>query len=99
MSVARDFGIHLGLEVRMDATAGISIGSRRGLGRVKHLDTNFLWIQEVLADKRASVDKIHGKLNPSDILTKPATGTNLRHLCEKIGFEFLTGKSSLAFGV
>ena len=83
----------------MDATAGISIGSRRGLGRVKHLDTIFLWIQEVLADKRASVDKIHGKLNPSDILTKPVTGTDLRHFCEKVGFEFLTGKSSLAFGV
>ena len=31
----------------MDATAGIAIGSRRGLGRVKHIDTVFLWAQHV----------------------------------------------------
>ncbi len=36
----------------MDATAGISIGSRRGLGKVKHLDTQHLWIQEVYNKKR-----------------------------------------------
>ena len=83
----------------MDATAGISIGSRRGLGRIKHLDTIFLWIQEVIADKRSSLGKIHGKLNPSDILTKPVTGQELRCFREKIGFEFLDGKSSLAFDV
>eukprot|EP00971_Amphidinium_carterae_P106673 2113176-Amphidinium_carterae.1 len=34
------------LHINMDATAGISIGSRRRLGRVKHIDTVFLWCQE-----------------------------------------------------
>ncbi len=32
----------------MDATAGLAIGSRNGLGRVKHIDTVFLWAQEVV---------------------------------------------------
>ena len=99
VSLARDFGVHLELHIKMDATAGISIGSRRGLGRIKHLDTIFLWIQEVIAENRASVGKIHGKFNPSDILTKPVSGQELRYFCEKIGFEFLEGKSSLAFNV
>ena len=31
--------------VWMDATAGIAIGSRRGLVRVMHIDTVFLWVQ------------------------------------------------------
>ena len=99
VSLARDFGVHLDLQVKMDATAGISIGSRRGLGRVKHLDTIFLWIKEVIAEKRASLRKIHGQLNPLDILTKPVNGQELQYFCEKIGFEFLDGKSSLAFDV
>ena len=30
--------------VWMDATAGIAVGSRRGLGRVKHIDTVFFWV-------------------------------------------------------
>ena len=29
----------------MDATAGFAIGSRRGLGRVRHIDTVFIWVQ------------------------------------------------------
>ena len=31
----------------MDATAGIAIGSRRGLGRVKHIETVFLLVRAI----------------------------------------------------
>ena len=31
----------------MDATAGIAIGSRRRLGRVKHIETVFLLVQAI----------------------------------------------------
>ena len=31
----------------MDATAGIAMASRRGLGRVKHVDTVLLSVQQV----------------------------------------------------
>ena len=48
VSLAKDFGVLLQLHIWMDATAGSAIGSRRGLGRVKHIDTIFLWVQEVM---------------------------------------------------
>ncbi len=48
LSLAKDWGIRFGAQVWMDATAGIAIGSRRGLGRVKHIDTVFLWCQQVM---------------------------------------------------
>ena len=39
----------------MDATAGIAIGSLRGLGRVKHIDTVFLWVQAMVTEGKISL--------------------------------------------
>ena len=39
VAIARDWGMQLKAHLIMDATAGIAIGSRRGLGRVRHIDT------------------------------------------------------------
>ena len=52
-----DWGISLKGHIWMDATAGIAIGSRRGLGKVKHIDTVFLWVQEVVGQGRVSLGK------------------------------------------
>ena len=51
----------------MDATAGTAIGSRRGLGRVKHIDTVFLWVQTMVTRGKISLGK---KPTKDDILTK-----------------------------
>ena len=40
-----DWDIGVDVQLWMDTTAGIAIGSRRGLGRVKHIDTVFLWVR------------------------------------------------------
>ena len=39
----------------MDATAGIAIGSRKGIGRVKHIDTVFLWVQAMVTEGKISL--------------------------------------------
>ncbi len=38
-SALMDWGWHLRIQILMNASAGIAIGSRRGLGRTKHIDT------------------------------------------------------------
>ena len=40
-SVPGDMGIPAGCKIHMDATAGISLGSRRGLGKAKRISTIF----------------------------------------------------------
>ena len=52
-SMCLDFGMLVGIESLLDATAGIAIGSRRGLGKVKHIDTVFLWVQELVTEGKA----------------------------------------------
>ena len=45
-TIARDLGIELNLTVLTDATAAIGICRRRGLGKVRHLATADLWMQD-----------------------------------------------------
>ena len=81
----------------MDATAGAAIGSRRGLGRVKHIDTCFLWVQDLITAGKIKVRKVHTTENFSDILTKAVPGVFLRALCERMGFVFMGERSKLAY--
>ena len=57
-------------EIHMDAEAATGMMSRRGLGRTKHLDIRFLWVQEKVAEKDLLIRKVSGATNPADVLTK-----------------------------
>ena len=54
----------------MDATAGIAIGSRRGLRQVKHIDTAFLWVKAMVTEGNISLGKKPTKEMLADFSTK-----------------------------
>ena len=56
--------------VRVDATASKAIVSRRGVGRVRHLHTQVLWVQEAVARRELTIVKVPGVENPVDMATK-----------------------------
>ena len=45
-SMLADFGMGADLVVRTDSSSGLAVGSRRGLGRLRHVQTRFLWVQQ-----------------------------------------------------
>ena len=69
-ALAQDLGITLGLEILTDATAAIGICRRRGLGKIRHLHTADLWVQDRLRRGDFKVSKVLGADNPADLLTK-----------------------------
>ena len=69
-SVAHDLGIGLSIRLRSDATAALGIARRLGIGKIRHLDTSLLWIQQKIKDGDLKADKILGADNPADCLTK-----------------------------
>ena len=73
-SVGRDLGISLSLRVRSDATAALGISRRLGIGKIRHLDTSLLWIQQKIRYKDLSVDKVLGADNPAE----PSTSAERR---------------------
>ena len=54
-SSLQDFGLALPLEIHSDATAAIGMCRREGLGRVRHLSTSDLWIQQLVRHKRVQL--------------------------------------------
>jgi hypothetical protein len=65
-----DLAVHLRPAVLVDATASKGIASRRGVGRVRHLHTQVLWVQAAVAEKRLVILRVKGTENPADLGTK-----------------------------
>ena len=69
-SMAKDFGLSLEPCLQVDASAAIGITQRKGLGKVRHLDTQALWIQDAVRQRRVRLEKVLGTENPADLMTK-----------------------------
>ena len=81
-SMLSDVNISASIEVRADASAAIGIASRRGLGRVRHIEVAQLWIQEKVANGMLKLVKVPGQSNLADALTKHVTADILAYHCE-----------------
>ena len=69
----------------------LSRGKDSGLGKLRHIDTSFLYIQQINVDKVLRFDKTSGDSNPSDICTKGLAGPKIRKFIERMSMEFMTG--------
>ncbi len=54
-SVARGLGIELKLGLYTDSAATKGMMLRRGLGKMRHLEVGFLWLQEAVVAKERYV--------------------------------------------
>ena len=84
-SLARDLDSELQIIMHSDASAGRSMAFRKGLGRVRHLETKYLWIQDLIKDGRVQLRKVKGIANPADIGTKHLTFKEMNGLMIGIG--------------
>ena len=81
IAYAQDLGTSLVGEVNTDSSAALGITRRQGIGKVRHLRTQWLWIQEVHVTGRLGYRKVLGTKNPADIITKHVPAELLqRHL-------------------
>ena len=84
-SFFRDLGVEVEITMHSDASAARAAASRRGLGKVRHLQTRFLWLQDAVASKSVSLRVIPGSENPADCLTKALTRATLHKHCIAVG--------------
>ena len=70
ISMAADFGECLSGTVYSDSSAALGIVTRSGLGKVRHIRVQYLWLQERVAQSDLAVRKVAGETNPADLLTK-----------------------------
>ena len=97
LSVLADFGIALTrLTLRSDATAAIGITQREGLGKVRHLATADLWVQQRLRRQEFRIAKIPGPQNPADLGTKGLERDAVQRHLRSLGLARLDGRSAAA---
>ena len=70
VAMTDDFGDKTDAYLYADASAAIGVANREGLGRIRHLDTQSLWLQQALRKRRLGLGKVLGTENPSDLMTK-----------------------------
>ena len=96
-SLLRDFGLTLPIRVWTDSSAAIGVSSRQGLGKLRHVDTHLLWVQQAVRQKRLELRKVAGTANPADVFTKyPASREKLRELTKMFGCHFEGGRAESA---
>ena len=65
-----DMGTDVGIRFELDVTAVKGILGRQGIAKVRHIDAIFVWLQEQCAKRIVSLNKIPGKVNTADLMTK-----------------------------
>ena len=71
-ALGMQLGIDVGVSVEMatESCGAKSFSSRRGSGRIRHIEVKWLWLQHVGAAGRFRMTQVAGAKNPADILTK-----------------------------
>ena len=96
-ALLHDFGMQKQLTVFTDSTAALGIASRLGLGKLRHLDTNTLWVQQAVRCKRLILRKVLGEENPADVFTKHIVGADkLGQLIQLYDCKYLQGRAESA---
>ena len=95
-SMMADFGVTMGVRIKTDASAAKGIANRTGLGKIRHIHVNQLWVQDRVAMGDIVIDKICGMENCADALTKHVNTEDIRVHLHNTNQELQSGRHQLA---
>ena len=96
-SLMNDLGLKVPVRVWTDSSAAIGIYSRQGLGKLRHIATHTLWIQQAVRSGAIELRKVSGEVNPADLFTKHLTSRErVTTLTQLFGSEFREGRPRAA---
>ena len=90
-----DLGIKVEIRIFTDSSACKGVCNRDGLGKLRHLDLQYLWLQQAVRNGRLQIKKVAGSWNPADLLTKHLTFPEMVAQLERLGMHFAAGRSDL----
>ena len=96
-AVLRDLGHLLPVRVWTDSSAAIGICSRQGLGKLRHVATHTLWVQDKVRTRAIELRKVRGEVNPADLFTKHQLSKDrVESLVRLFGCEYREGRPDSA---
>ena len=96
ISMLEDFGLTADAKVHSDASAAIGIAHRRGLGKTRHIQVQYLWVQAEIAAGRLAVKKVGTHENTADLLTKALPREKVAGHLQTLDFEISTSRAATA---
>ena len=76
-----------------DSSAARGIIHRAGLGKLRHLETGYLWLQAAMKANKLQVRKVLGIENPADVLTTHLSAADMWGNLEKLHMMPEAGRS------
>ena len=84
-SMLKDLGVEMKIVVLIDAKAALGIIGRQGLGKVRHIAVQDLWLQSAVKEKKIEVLKVASADNFGDLMTKPLSFEEIRRHVHGLG--------------
>ena len=79
-----EMGQTINIDVETDSTAAIGMCSRTGVGKTRHIQVRWLWIQDAIREKVVRLRKVKGTDNEADMGTKDLDGPTRQRLLQKL---------------
>ena len=80
-SMMFDLGFEVKPVLAIDAKATEHILHRQGIGKLKHIDVAYLWVQDEIRSQRLQVRRIRSEENVADLGTKPLSRAVIAKHC------------------
>ena len=70
-TMRKEMGVEVGVVmISTESSSANSFASRRGLGKMRHIEVKELWLQEAVCRGKIKLYKVLGTKNPADMFTK-----------------------------
>ena len=92
-SMCADLEDTVKLQLNTDSAAAMGMIGRRGLGKVRHIEVGYLWLQDLAADKRIIMSKVQWSQNPAVLGTKILSADEIDKLLSLISWFLEDGRS------
>ena len=94
-ALCADLGKKITITVHTDAEAAKGIASRMGLGKTRHIEVHYLWVQERVRNGDLELRKVSGTENPADLLTKHLSARDMLKYMSKFGVSYQDGRAAV----
>ena len=96
ITLLEDIGIEVEARIHVDATAAKSILERQGVGGVRHIEMDTMWLQEQRARARLPLIKCPGTDNPADMMTKYLSAPEIWKYVKRLSMTSREGRAQAA---
>ena len=80
-------GLDKEIKLWTGSSAAKSFAAKRGLGKMRHMEVRYLWLQSEVLKQAVKVCKVKGKDNPAYLMTKYLAERDIAKCLDRMGIE------------